>query len=60
MGIEFNSVHHEADEVAERDELENLLFKLAGIPLICIRATDTRAVRAEGFLRPVNGRVRNT
>jgi hypothetical protein len=34
MGIEFNSVHHEADEVAERDELKNLLFKLAGIPLM--------------------------
>lgn len=49
MGIELDSVHHDADEVAERDELKNLLFKLAGIPLIRIRANDTRAVRAEDF-----------
>lgn len=49
IGIELDSVHHDADEVAERDELKNLLFKLAGIPLIRIRPADTRAVRAEDF-----------
>lgn len=49
MGIELDSVHHDAEEVAERDELKNLLFKLAGIPLIRIRPADTMAVRAEDF-----------
>lgn len=49
VGIELDSVHHDADEAAERDELKNLLFKLAGIPLIRIRPADTRAVRAEDF-----------
>lgn len=49
MGIELDSIHHDSDEVAERDELTNLLFKLANIPLVRIRAADTRAVRAEDF-----------
>lgn len=49
MGIELDSVHHDSEEVAERDELKNLLFKLAGLPLVRIRAGDTKAVRAEDF-----------
>lgn len=49
MGIELDSVHHDSDEVVERDELKNLLFKLAGVPLVRIRAADTKAVRAEDF-----------
>jgi hypothetical protein len=49
IGIELDSVHHDADDVVERDELKNLLFKLAGLPLIRIRAADTTAVRAEDF-----------
>jgi hypothetical protein len=49
MGIELDSIHHDTDEVAERDELKNLLFKLAGLPLIRIRAADTKTVRAEDF-----------
>jgi hypothetical protein len=49
IGIELDSVHHDADEVAERDELKNLLFKFAGIPLVRIRSADTQAVRAEDF-----------
>lgn len=49
MGIELDSVHHDSDEVVERDGLKNLLFKLAGLPLVRIRAADTKAVRAEDF-----------
>jgi hypothetical protein len=49
MGIELDSVHHDSDEVGERDGLKNLLFKLAGLPLVRIRAADTKAVRAEDF-----------
>ena len=49
MVIELDSVHHDREEVAERDELKNLLFKLAGLPLVRIRAGDTKAVRAEDF-----------
>jgi hypothetical protein len=49
MGIELDSVHHDSDEVVERDELKNLLFKLAGLPLVRIRAADTKAMRAEDF-----------
>lgn len=49
MGIELDSVHHDSDEVVERDGLKNLLFKLAGLPLVRIRAADTPAVRAEDF-----------
>ena len=49
MGIELDSVHHDSDEVVERDGLKNLLFKLAGLPLVRIRAADTTAVRAEDF-----------
>lgn len=48
-GIELDSVHHDAEEVAERDELKNRLFKLAGLPLVRIRADDEKAVRAEDF-----------
>lgn len=33
----------------ERDELKNLLFKFAGLPLVRIRADDEKAVRAEDF-----------
>jgi hypothetical protein len=49
LGIELDSVHHDTDEVAERDELKNLLFKLAGLPLVRIRAADTEAVRSDDF-----------
>jgi hypothetical protein len=48
-GIELDSVHHDTEEAIERDELKNLLFKLAGLPLVRIRADDTKAVRAEDF-----------
>ncbi|WOP17012.1 DUF2726 domain-containing protein [Ottowia sp. SB7-C50] len=48
-GIELDSVHHDTEEAAERDELKNLLFKLAGLPLVRIRADDEKAVRAEDF-----------
>ncbi len=48
-GVELDSVHHDAQDVAERDELKNLLFKLAGLPLLRIRADDAQAVRAEDF-----------
>ncbi|MRW83753.1 DUF2726 domain-containing protein [Pseudoduganella sp. FT26W] len=49
MGFELDSAHHDSDEARERDELKNLLFKLAGLPLIRIRPADTQAVRAEDF-----------
>ncbi len=39
----------DSGEAVERDELKNLLFKLAGLPLVRIRAADTKAVRAEDF-----------
>lgn len=48
-GIELDSVHHDTEAAAERDELKNLLFKLAGLPLVRIRADDEKAVRAEDF-----------
>ena len=48
-GIELDSMHHDSEEAAERDELKNLLFKLAGLPLVRIRAGDEKAVRAEDF-----------
>ena len=48
-GIELDSVHHDTEEAIERDELKNTLFKLAGLPLVRIRADDERAVRAEDF-----------
>lgn len=48
-GIELDSIHHDTEEAAERDELKNLLFRLAGIPLVRIRADDTKTVRAEDF-----------
>lgn len=34
---------------AYQDYRQNLLFKLAGLPLVRIRAADTTAVRAEDF-----------
>lgn len=49
MGIELDSVHHDSDEAVEHDELKNLLFTVAGLPLVRIRATDTSGVRAEDF-----------
>lgn len=48
-GIELDSVHHDTQEASARDELKNLLFKLAGLPLVRIRADDEKAVRAEDF-----------
>lgn len=48
-GIELDSVHHDTEDAVERDELKNMLFKLAGLPLVRIRADDERAVRAEDF-----------
>lgn len=48
-GIELDSVHHDTQEASARDELKNLLFKLAGLPLVRIRANDEKAVRAEEF-----------
>lgn len=48
-GIELDSVHHDSEEAAERDDLKNKLFRLAGVPLVRIRADDVRAVRAEDF-----------
>lgn len=47
--IELDSIHHDTDEAAERDGLKNTLFELAGLPLVRIRAEDTRAARAEDF-----------
>lgn len=47
LGIELDSLHLDSEEAVERDELKNLLFKLAGLPLVLIRAADTRAVRSE-------------
>ena len=49
MCIELDSFNHDSEEVVERDGLKNLLFKLAGLPLVRIRAADTTAVRAEDF-----------
>ena len=48
-GIELDSMHHDTEEAAERDELKNMLFKLAGLPLVRIRPDDEKAVRAEDF-----------
>lgn len=48
-GIELDSMHHDTEEAAERDALKNMLFKLAGLPLVRIRADDEKAVRAEDF-----------
>jgi hypothetical protein len=49
FGIELDSIHHDTEEAAERDELKNLLFNLAGLPLVRIRADEPKAVRAEDF-----------
>lgn len=49
VGIELDSVHHDIVSVAERDELKNGLFNLAGVPLVRIRPADTKAVREEDF-----------
>jgi hypothetical protein len=48
-GIELDSVHHDSEEAAERDAQKNNLFRLAGVPLVRIRADDVKAVRAEDF-----------
>ncbi len=48
-GIELDSVFHDSEEAIERDQLKNTLFKLAGLPMIRIRADDEKAVRAEDF-----------
>lgn len=48
-GIELDSVYHDTKEALARDEQKNLLFKLAGLPLVRIRADDEKAVRAEDF-----------
>ena len=49
MGIELDSVHHDADVVFDGDDLNTRLFNLAGLPLVRIRASDTEVVRAEDF-----------
>lgn len=49
VGIELDSVHHDGEAAAERDALKNGLFNLAGVPLVRIRAVDTKAVREEDF-----------
>jgi len=48
-GIELDSSHHDTERAQERDELKNMLFMLAGMPLVRIRAGDTSLVRAEDF-----------
>ena len=48
-GIELDSAHHDGEGAADRDRLKNELFQMAGIPLVRIRADDTRNVRAEDF-----------
>lgn len=48
-GIELDSAHHDAEDARERDEFKNLLFQLAGLPLVRIRADDPRSVRMEDF-----------
>lgn len=48
-GIELDSIHHDAEEARERDELKNKLFSVAGLPLVRIRPQDEKAVRAEDF-----------
>lgn len=48
-GIELDSIHRDTEEAAERDQLKNTLFKLAGLSLVRIRADDEKAVRAEDF-----------
>ncbi|MDX4956582.1 DUF2726 domain-containing protein [Delftia acidovorans] len=48
-GIELDSNFQDTEEAAERDALKNMLFKLAGLPLVRIRAEDEKAVRAEDF-----------
>lgn len=48
-GFELDSTIHDSEVVKERDLRKNELFALAGIPLLRIRAEDTRNVRAEDF-----------
>lgn len=48
-GIELDSIHHDTEEAAERDELKNRLFSVSGLPLVRIRPDDEKAVRAEDF-----------
>ncbi|MFA6313845.1 MAG: DUF2726 domain-containing protein [Sterolibacterium sp.] len=49
VGFELDSLHHDAEEAGERDQLKNELFTTAGIPLVRIRPANTRDVRAEDF-----------
>lgn len=49
VNIEPDSLHHDTEDAAELDEQKNLLFKLAGLPLVRIRADDEKAVHAEDF-----------
>lgn len=48
-GIELDSIHHDSEEVAERDQIKNQLFQLAGLRFVRIRPSDEKAVRAEDF-----------
>lgn len=47
--FELDSAHHDTEEAVERDQLKNDLLELAGVPLVRIRPSDTRNVRAEDF-----------
>lgn len=47
--FELDSVHHDNEDAAERDHLKDERLGLAGLPLIRIRPSDTRNVRAEDF-----------
>jgi len=49
VGFELDSLHHDAEEASQRDQLKDELFKTAGIPLVRIRPADTSNVRAEDF-----------
>jgi hypothetical protein len=48
-GIELDSRYHDAASVAERDAKKDELFRMAGIPLVRIRADEPGVVRAEDF-----------
>lgn len=48
-GIELDSSYHDADEALSRDAMKDELFRIAGIPLVRIRADEPGVVRAEDF-----------
>lgn len=48
-GIELDSIFHDDESAVNKDALKDEIFSLAGIPLIRIRADNTRDVRAEDF-----------